>query len=79
MQSEYSDNSCATSGPLPHLTSVLWLQGVTVIWMLIKCGVSLLAAARAHSPAMLAFGSHSLVELLSAGVVLLHFYLETWL
>lgn len=39
--------------------------------MLVECGVSLYAAAAAHSPAMLAFGSDSLVELLSATVVLL--------
>jgi divalent metal cation (Fe/Co/Zn/Cd) transporter len=41
--------------------------------MLIECGLSLYAAASAHSPAMLAFGSDSLVELLSATVVLLQF------
>lgn len=39
--------------------------------MLVECGVALLAAVRAHSPAMLAFGADSLVELLSAMVVLL--------
>jgi divalent metal cation (Fe/Co/Zn/Cd) transporter len=41
--------------------------------MLVECGVALFAAAKAHSPAMLAFGSDSLVELLSATVVLLQF------
>lgn len=41
--------------------------------MLVECGAALLAAAVAHSPAMLAFGSDSLVELLSATVVLLQF------
>jgi len=50
---------------------VLWLQGVTLAWMLVELGVSVYAAATAHSPAMLAFGSDSLVELLSATVVLL--------
>jgi divalent metal cation (Fe/Co/Zn/Cd) transporter len=54
-------------------TTVLWLQTVTLIWMFAECGVSLLAAVRAHSPAMFAFGSDSLVELLSAAVVLLQF------
>ncbi len=39
--------------------------------MLVEFGVSLYAALTAHSPAMLAFGSDSLVELLSATVVLL--------
>jgi divalent metal cation (Fe/Co/Zn/Cd) transporter len=41
--------------------------------MLIECGVSLYAAARARSPAMLAFGSDSLIEVFSATVVLLQF------
>jgi divalent metal cation (Fe/Co/Zn/Cd) transporter len=41
--------------------------------MLIECGVALFAASRAHSPALLAFGSDSLVERLSAVVVLLQF------
>lgn len=50
---------------------VLWLQGVTLSWMLVEFGVSAYAAATAHSPALLAFGSDSLVELLSATVVLL--------
>jgi hypothetical protein len=41
--------------------------------MLVECGLSLYAATAARSPAMLAFGSDSFVELLSAGVVLLPF------
>src|ERR1039458_75103 len=56
--------------PTPSV-AVLWLQGVTLAWMLVECGVSAYAAMTAHSPAMLAFGSDSLVELLSATVVLL--------
>jgi divalent metal cation (Fe/Co/Zn/Cd) transporter len=50
---------------------VFWLQGVTLAWMLAEFGVSAYAALSARSPAMLAFGSDSLVELLSAAVVLL--------
>jgi divalent metal cation (Fe/Co/Zn/Cd) transporter len=50
---------------------VLWLQSITLAWMLIELGVSVYAAIAAHSPALLAFGSDSLVELLSATVVLL--------
>jgi divalent metal cation (Fe/Co/Zn/Cd) transporter len=61
------DLACA---PKPR-TRVLWLQSVTLAWMLVEFGVSAYAAATAHSPAMLAFGSDSLVELLSATVVLL--------
>lgn len=41
--------------------------------MLVECGVSLYSAASAHSIAILAFGADSLVELLSATVVLLRF------
>jgi len=49
---------------------VFWLQGVTMTWMLVELGVAVYAAFSARSPAMLAFGSDSLVELLSALVVL---------
>jgi len=41
--------------------------------MLVECTLSLIAAARARSVALLAFGSDSLIELLSASVVLLQF------
>jgi divalent metal cation (Fe/Co/Zn/Cd) transporter len=58
---------------VPRSDAVLWLQIVTLAWMLIECGISLYAAATAHSPALLAFGSDSLVELLSASIVLLHY------
>ena len=44
---------------------------VTLAWMLVELGVAVYAAATSHSSAMLAFGSDSLVELLSATVVLL--------
>ena len=53
--------------------AVLWLQGITLVWMTAECSLSLWGAASARSPALLAFGSDSLVELLSATVVLLQF------
>ncbi len=59
--------------PVRRSQAVLWIQGVTLAWMLVECGASLYAAAAAHSPAMLAFGSDSLVELLSATLVLVQF------
>lgn len=52
---------------------VLWLQIVTIGWMLIECGIALYSARAAHSSAMLAFGVDSFVELLSAFVVLAQF------
>lgn len=60
--------------PISHAPrQIFWLQGITLAWMLVECGVSLYAAGRAHSPALLAFGSDSLIELLSATIVLLQF------
>jgi divalent metal cation (Fe/Co/Zn/Cd) transporter len=52
-------------------THLLLLQAVTLAWMLVECAVSLVASARAHSPALLAFGFDSFVELLSAALVVL--------
>lgn len=52
-------------------STIYWLQVITLVWMLVECGVSAYAAVTAHSSAMLAFGSDSFVELLSAAVVLL--------
>lgn len=54
-------------------TAIFWLQGITLAWMLVETAVSLYAAVEARSPAMLAFGSDSIVELFSASVVLLQF------
>jgi len=52
---------------------VAWLLWITLTWMVLECTASLWAAAQAHSVALLAFGSDSLVEMLSATVVLLQF------
>ena len=51
--------------------AALWLQVITLSWMLAELAVSMYAALTAHSPALLAFGSDSLVEVLSATVVIL--------
>lgn len=62
---------CVVPAVLPR--QVAWLQWITLTWMLVECGASLWAAAEAHSVALLAFGADSLVEMLSATVVLLQF------
>lgn len=49
------------------------MQVVTLAWMSVECSVALFAASEARSVSLLAFGSDSLVELLSAVVVLLQF------
>lgn len=63
--------SVAASTPKAPRARVFWLQGVTLVWMLVEFSVAAYAAATAHSPALLAFSSDSLVELMSAVVVLL--------
>ena len=67
---QFGAQASVARAPKPS-SAVLWLQGVTLAWMLVEFGVSAYAAVTAHSPALLAFGSDSLVELLSAAVVLL--------
>jgi divalent metal cation (Fe/Co/Zn/Cd) transporter len=56
---------------LPANSRLILLQSLTLAWMFLECAVALFSAARAHSPALLAFGSDSLIELLSASLVLL--------
>lgn len=61
----------AVCAPPARSSTIIWLQVVTLAWMLIECGVSIYAAKTARSPALFAFGSDSFVELLSATVVLM--------
>ena len=49
------------------------LQKLTIAWMIAEAILSLWAAFRANSPALLAFGGDSAIELLSAAVVLWRF------
>ncbi len=49
------------------------VQTVTIAWMSVEAVVSLFAARRARSPALLAFGGDSAIELASAVVVLWRF------
>jgi len=52
---------------------ILWIQTFTVVWMTAEAGVALASAWKARSPALLGFGGDSLIELLSAAVVLWRF------
>jgi divalent metal cation (Fe/Co/Zn/Cd) transporter len=63
-----------TTTPPEVLQRVIWIQTLTLIWMSMEAVVSLGAAWMAHSPALLAFGGDSAVELLSAAVVFWRFY-----
>jgi hypothetical protein len=69
-QTGLSKAGCLSSA---ELSRIVWLQAVTLAWMIVECGVSLAGAVAAHSPALLAFGADSFVELLSAVIVLLQF------
>ena len=51
------------------LRRLLRIQVFTLIWMCVEAAVSLGAGWRAHSPALLAFGGDSAIELVSALVV----------
>src|ERR1039458_8467142 len=60
--------------PTPEtIRRIHWIQAITIIWMSVEAAVSLAAAWKARSPALLAFGGDSAVELLSAVVVLWRF------
>jgi divalent metal cation (Fe/Co/Zn/Cd) transporter len=52
---------------------IILLQEITLGWMLVECLVALTAAWNSRSVSLLAFGSDSIVELISAIVVLLQF------
>jgi divalent metal cation (Fe/Co/Zn/Cd) transporter len=55
------------------LRQIQRIQKITIGWMILEAGGSLWAAWRAKSPALLAFGGDSAIELLSATVVLWRF------
>lgn len=57
------------STPSDALRQVQRIQTITIGWMILEAGVSLWAAGRAKSPALLAFGGDSAIELLSAVVL----------
>ena len=57
----------------PYKNQIVSLQLVTVSWMCVEAAVSVFAAIRAHSVALLGFGADSGIELASAFIVLLRF------
>jgi len=69
-------SSMISTLPIPEQTTILRIlriQSTTIMWMSVETLVSLAAAWIARSPAMLAFGGDSAIELLSAVVVLWRF------
>lgn len=70
------DNPMAVANPAfsPDVSrQVLRLQAFTIAWMTLEAAISLGSAWHSRSPALLAFGGDSLVELLSAAIVFWRF------
>ncbi len=59
--------------PQDTLPLIRRIQGITIAWMSIEAALSLWSAWMARSPALVAFGGDSAIELLSAVVVLWRF------
>lgn len=60
--------------PTQHtIRDIQRIQAITIVWMSVEAAVSLWAAWAARSPALLAFGGDSAIELVSAAVVLWRF------
>jgi divalent metal cation (Fe/Co/Zn/Cd) transporter len=61
------------TAPSESLRRIQIIQAITIGWMIVEAALSLWAAWQTKSPALLAFGGDSAIELLSAGVVLWRF------
>ena len=62
-------SSTALANSRDVVRRVIWVQAITIGWMTVEAVFALGAAWRAHSPALLAFGGDSAIELLSAVIV----------
>jgi len=60
-------------GGSPYQKQIVSLQVITILWMCVEAAVSIFAAIRAHSVALLGFGADSGIEVASAFVVFLRF------
>src|ERR1700731_787161 len=72
-------HNCSIVVSVPHVPTnavrhIQRVQAITIVWMSAEAAVSLFAASRAQSPALLAFGGDSAIELASAVVVLWRFH-----
>jgi divalent metal cation (Fe/Co/Zn/Cd) transporter len=64
-----SMSSTALADSQDVVRRIIWIQAITIGWMTVEAIFALGASWRAHSPALLAFGGDSAIELLSAVVV----------
>jgi hypothetical protein len=56
----------------------LWLEGLTLVWMVVEAGVSLGAGIVAGSLLLVIFGADSIIELLSACMLMWQLRREAW-
>jgi divalent metal cation (Fe/Co/Zn/Cd) transporter len=59
-----------TSDRLMLIREAFWLEWATIAWMVIEAAAAVAAGVMAGSIALLAFGLDSLIELISAGVLI---------
>ena len=73
------DECCASAAPQSatagrdragHIQRAFLLEYVSVAWMMIEAGVAIWSGARANSVSLFAFGIDSVIELVSAGVLI---------
>ena len=65
------------SNRLGLVRSVLWIEIISIIWMVIEMAISIDAGIVARSILLLAFGLDSLIELVSGAVLLWRFSVES--
>ena len=52
------------------IESALRLEWITAVWMLVEAAVAIGSGIAAHSLTLIAYGADSIIELLSAGLLL---------
>src|SRR5438876_11754567 len=65
--------SISQATPQATVRRIQQIQAITIVWMSVEAVLSLFAAWRASSPALIAFGGDSAIEFFSALVVLWRF------
>src|SRR5205814_1028145 len=60
----------ATDARIVLVRQAFWLEWITIAWMVIEAVVAISAGITAHSITLLAFGLDSIIELISAGVLI---------
>jgi divalent metal cation (Fe/Co/Zn/Cd) transporter len=81
MRTEEPEGRYAAKVTMPQQRSdlverALWLEWLTATWMLIEAGVAIGLGMVAHSLTLIAFGADSIIELMSAALLLRHLKVE---